>query len=124
MPEQMSYSQLRRIKREQLKFDNCVYLNPNYDYKKSRFIYNQIYCRPGFLECTDSTNKQLDTISNKIKPNLKLMTSVANPKIVRHKPSDAQRKSGNRRARRFISVKNSKFQSIDSKEQDSKKMKL
>lgn len=40
LPDQMSRSEARKLRREQLKFENCVYLNPNYDFKKSRFVYN------------------------------------------------------------------------------------
>lgn len=54
LSKSMPRGQLRRRKVEWDRYKNCVYTNPNYDYKKSQFMYNKKYSRPGFVECNEN----------------------------------------------------------------------
>jgi len=77
--------------REKEQFEKCVYINPNYDYKKSQQIYNLKYNYPGFIENgatsinernsmkLGSTTAKSGFFSNY--QNVQLLTSLSNPKM-------------------------------------------
>ena len=42
-------------------FENCVYINPNYNYKRDKVNYNKKYAYPGFIECGGSIYGSVDS---------------------------------------------------------------
>ena len=74
----MSRKELRRQIKQHRMFENCVYINPNYNYRKSQVMYNQKYAYPGFIECGGSI---YDSVNSGGKKNVELLSSLSNPKI-------------------------------------------
>ena len=92
LSKSMPKGQFRRQKMEWEKYKNCVYTNPNYDYKKSQYMYNKKYSRPGFVECNENTTGVQASFQNVRKSagndqyaKIKLLSSISNPKIRQHR---------------------------------------
>ena len=83
MPGFRIKKQLNHLK----KLEQCVYTNPNYDYKKSRHVYNLKYSCPGFVEVGDQGSPRTVVQQNRNWKfsNMKLLTSIGNPKTRSHK---------------------------------------